>query len=144
MNTEPKTITLEVKDESGSGDDRSWGINVVAKDEKGNPPEPMRIYGERQKIDDPRRPLTNGAGEANFRLYLARQEPPESQAHPNLSLEVTTDDNGVTFGVRVSNHDMQLIPGVAIAFSSGLGTFEQQGLVITDDGGKAACRLARS
>jgi hypothetical protein len=143
MSTEPKTITVEVEKETVEGNDRWWEIKVVAKDEEGKPPDQMRIYGEWQKLV-PKPCFTNGAGEASLKLYLAPQEPPESQAHPNLLLKVEEVGGGVTFGVRVHNHDRQPIPGVEIAFSSALGTFEQQGLVITGDDGKVSCRLVGS
>jgi hypothetical protein len=141
MSTEPKTITLEVKKESANGDDRWWEIKVVAKGEKGAAPSPRMVVVYDKEWS--RLASTDTKGEASFELHLVPQEPPETQVHPNLWMEVEPEGDIVTFRVRVCGHDEQPIPGVELTFSSALGTFEQQGLVITDEDGRASCRLLR-
>jgi hypothetical protein len=141
MSTEPKTITLEVKKESANGDDRWWEIKVVAKGEKGAAPSPRMVVVYDKEWS--RLASTDTKGEASFELHLVPQEPPETQVHPNLWMEVEPEGDIVTFRVRVCGHDEQPIPGVELTFSSALGTFEQQGLVITDEDGRASCSLVR-
>jgi hypothetical protein len=141
MTIEPKTITLEVEKESVEGNDRWWEIKVVARGEKGATPSPRMVVVYDKEWS--RLASTDTKGEASFELHLVPQEPPETQVHPNLWIAVEPGGDIVTFRVRVCGHDEQPIPGVEFTFSSALGTFEQQGLVITDEDGRASCRLLR-
>lgn len=140
MNTELKSVTLEIKDGQPTIEgEPTWDLTVLARDVAGNPVSGVPVRREWQVLTPPDE---STGKEGEVRCTLA--ERPESRVHSppgRLGLEAERDGDTVTFRVVAYDGSNAKRPGVEVEFVSDVGTVEPRNGVTTATAG-AECRLS--